>query len=96
MQFLAQGPIVWEPTTVRGEEASQLEDTKIKQKVNNEEDVENLQKELEKLDEWAKANNMEFTGKKDDSESHNTILQESISAQVFTHTTSFPMVIGCV
>ena len=35
-----------------------------KQKVKNEEDVELLQKELEKLDEWAKANNMEFNGKK--------------------------------
>ena len=41
-----------------------VDDTKIKQKVKNEEDVELLQKELEKLDEWAKANNMEFNGKK--------------------------------
>ena len=41
-----------------------VDDTKIKQRVNNEEDVENLQKELEKLDEWANENNMKFNGKK--------------------------------
>ena len=41
-----------------------VDDTKIKQKVNTEEDVECFQKELEKLDEWAKANNMKFNGKK--------------------------------
>ena len=41
-----------------------VDDTKIKQRVNNEEDVENLQKELEKLDEWATENNMKFNGKK--------------------------------
>ena len=41
-----------------------VDDTKIKQKVNTEEDVENLQKELEKLDKWAKSNNMNFNGKK--------------------------------
>ena len=39
-----------------------VDDTKIKQKVNTEEDVENLQKELEKLDKWAKSNNMNFNG----------------------------------
>merc|ERR1711963_635569 len=37
-----------------------VDDTKIKQKVNSEEDVECFQKELEKLDEWAKSNNMQF------------------------------------
>ena len=41
-----------------------VDDTKIKQKVNSEEDVECFQKELEKLDEWAKSNNMQFNGKK--------------------------------
>ena len=41
-----------------------VDDTKVKQKVNTEEDVENLQKELEKLDNWAKSNNMNFNGKK--------------------------------
>ena len=41
-----------------------VDDTKVKQKVNTEEDVENLQRELEKLDKWAKCNNMNFNGKK--------------------------------
>ena len=41
-----------------------VDDTKVKQKVNTEEDVEKLQKELEKLDKWAKSNNMNFNGKK--------------------------------
>ena len=41
-----------------------VDDTKVKQKVNSEEDVESLQKELEKLDKWAKTNNMNFNGKK--------------------------------
>ena len=37
-----------------------VDDTKVKQKVNTEEDVEELQQELEKLDKWANANNMKF------------------------------------
>ena len=41
-----------------------VDDTKVKQTVNTEEDVEKLQKELEKLDKWAKSNNMNFNGKK--------------------------------
>ena len=41
-----------------------VDDTKVKQKVNTEEDVEELQQELEKLDKWANANNMKFNGKK--------------------------------
>ena len=41
-----------------------VDDTKVKQKVNTEEDVENLQRELEKLDKWANDNNMNFNGKK--------------------------------
>ena len=41
-----------------------VDDTKVKQKVNTEEDVEKLQRELEKLDKWAKCNNMKFNGKK--------------------------------
>ena len=41
-----------------------VDDTKVKQKVVTIEDVENLQVELEKLDKWAKDNNMEFNKKK--------------------------------
>ena len=41
-----------------------VDDTKVKQNVNTEEDVEKLQRELEKLDQWAKSNNMNFNGKK--------------------------------
>ena len=37
-----------------------VDDTKVKQKVTSESDVEDLQKELIKLDNWAKVNNMEF------------------------------------
>ena len=41
-----------------------VDDTKVKQRVNSEEDIECLQKELQKLDNWAKENNMKFNGKK--------------------------------
>ena len=37
-----------------------VDDTKVKQKVTSENDVEELQQELIKLDNWAKTNNMEF------------------------------------
>ena len=41
-----------------------VDDTKVKQRVNSKEDIECLQKELQKLDNWAKENNMKFNGKK--------------------------------
>ena len=41
-----------------------VDDTKLKNKVNCEEDVEELQSELEKLDMWAKYNCMEYNKKK--------------------------------
>ena len=41
-----------------------VDDTKVKQKVNTEEDIEELQEELKKLDKWANENNMKFNGKK--------------------------------
>ena len=41
-----------------------VDDTKVKQKVMTEHDVERLQVELEKLEKWSKENNMEFNKKK--------------------------------
>ena len=41
-----------------------MDDSKVKNKIENEEDVENLQENLEKLYQWTKENNMEFNGKK--------------------------------
>ena len=41
-----------------------VDDTKVKKGVKSESDVENLQCELNKLDSWAKNNNMEFNKKK--------------------------------
>ena len=41
-----------------------VDDTKVKQNVKSEIDVENLQCELNKLDKWANENNMEFNKKK--------------------------------
>ena len=41
-----------------------VDDTKIKRGINNEEDVENLQKDLEELYKWTKVNNMVFNGTK--------------------------------
>ena len=41
-----------------------VDDAKVKQSVKSESDVEHLQNELNKLDQWAIANNMEFNKKK--------------------------------
>ena len=41
-----------------------VDDTKVKLKVETEDDVEKMQAELEKLDNWSKDNNMEFNKKK--------------------------------
>ena len=41
-----------------------VDDTKVKMEVNSQEDVEELQSEIQKLDKWATDNNMKFNKKK--------------------------------
>ena len=41
-----------------------VDDTKVRQRVNKEEDIELMQVELDKLYQWGRNNNMEFNGKK--------------------------------